>query len=49
MQISIMKRGPDGGFGSAADVVMVVEPVENVGNVLFVRFYEGPLAFEGRT
>lgn len=48
LQISLLKRSPAGGFDSAGDILGTVEPVPNVGNVLFVRFFEGPVAQQDR-
>eukprot|EP00879_Flechtneria_rotunda_P001049 GHRR01001186.1.p1 GENE.GHRR01001186.1~~GHRR01001186.1.p1 ORF type:complete len:189 (+),score=39.83 GHRR01001186.1:170-736(+) len=47
-QISLLKRTNSGSFGSAADIVATVEESPKVGQVLIVRFYEGPNAHEGR-
>jgi hypothetical protein len=37
-----------GGFDSAGDILGTVEPVPDVGNVFFVRFFEGPVAQQDR-
>lgn len=47
-QISLLKRSPAGGFDSAGDILGTVEPVPDVGNVFFVRFFEGPVAQQDR-
>lgn len=48
-QISLLKKSGEG-FDSAGDLQATVEAVEGKGNVLFVRFYEGPASFlERRT
>jgi len=47
-QISLLKRGKDGGFDSAADLVGTVEDVSSVGPVFFIRLFEGPVAQDDR-
>eukprot|EP00775_Hariotina_reticulata_P004734 gene4734-4984_t len=47
-QISLLKRSKSGGFASAGDIVATVEEIAGVGEVFMVRFFEGPVAMEGR-
>lgn len=47
-QISLLKRIPDVGFDSAGDIVATVEDVPGQGNILFIRFYEGPASSTDR-
>ncbi|WIA19188.1 hypothetical protein OEZ85_003833 [Tetradesmus obliquus] len=47
-QMSLLRRGKNGGFGSAGDIVGTVEDAPGVGKVLMIRFYEGPTAQDSR-
>lgn len=39
--MQLLRVADAGGAVSVGDIAVVVEPVSGVGNVLFVRFYEG--------
>jgi len=40
-QLQLLRVAADNQVVSVGDIVVAVEPVDSVGNVLFVRFYEG--------
>jgi hypothetical protein len=47
--LGLLRRGGDGAFASAVDIIGCVESVDGAGRVLFLRMFEGPAAFAGRT